>query len=77
MQERGCDIWRSVVIRYIATQKPLKTASKKEFKTSNEIEMYFIMEGVPNLVKTKVGQCASTKEIWDNLKYLYARQGLK
>ena len=39
--------------------------------------MDFIMEGVPDSVKNKVGQCASTKEIWDNLQDIYAREGKK
>jgi hypothetical protein len=39
--------------------------------------MDFIMKGLPDSVKTKVGQCASAKEIWGSLQDIYARQGTK
>jgi hypothetical protein len=39
--------------------------------------MDFIMKGLPNLVKNKVGQCASTKELWDGLQDIYTRKGTK
>jgi hypothetical protein len=39
--------------------------------------MDFIMKGLPNLVKIKVGQYASTKDLWDILQDLYARKGTK
>jgi len=35
------------------------------------------MKGLPNLVKNKVGQCASTKELWDGLQDIYTRKGTK
>jgi hypothetical protein len=77
LQAQGCDIWRSVVTGYTTTKKPLKTATKKELKRNNKITMDFIMEGLPDSVKNKVGQCASTKELWDNLQDIYARKGTK
>jgi hypothetical protein len=32
-----------------------------------------ILEGLPDLVKDKVGQCSSTKELWDKLHNLYSK----
>jgi hypothetical protein len=55
LQAQGCDIWRSVVTGYTTTKNPLKTASKKELKRNNKIVMDFIMEGLPDSVKNKVG----------------------
>jgi len=36
-----------------------------------------MMKGLLDSVKTKLGQCALAKELWDRLKYIYARQGTK
>jgi hypothetical protein len=33
--------------------------------------MDFILEGLCDSVKDKVGQCSSTKELWDKLHNLY------
>jgi hypothetical protein len=32
-----------------------------------------ILEGLIDSVKDKMGSCASTKELWDNLQDIYAR----
>jgi hypothetical protein len=56
--------------RYNGPKKP-KTTAKKELKKNNKIEMDFIMEGLPDSVKDKVGKCLSTKELWDKLHNLY------
>jgi hypothetical protein len=58
------------VIGYNATKKP-KTVMKKELKNNNKIAMDFIWEGIPNLVKEKMGKCSLAKEIWDKLHNLY------
>jgi hypothetical protein len=34
--------------------------------------MDFIWEGLPNLVREKVGKCSSAKEIWDKLHDIYS-----
>jgi hypothetical protein len=34
--------------------------------------MDFIWEGLPNLVREKVGKCSSTKELWDKLHDIYS-----
>jgi CO dehydrogenase/acetyl-CoA synthase beta subunit len=36
--------------------------------------MDFILEGLPDSVKDKVGQCSSTKELWDKLHNLYFKE---
>jgi hypothetical protein len=34
--------------------------------------MDFIWEGLPNLVREKVGKCSSAKELWDKLHDIYS-----
>jgi hypothetical protein len=70
LQAHGYDVWHLVVTGYTSSKKP-KTASKKELKRNNKIAMDFILEGLCDSVKDKVGQCSSTKELWDKLHNLY------
>jgi hypothetical protein len=56
------------------SKNPLETTAKKELKMNNKISMDFIMEEVYDSVKMKLVQCASTKYLWDNLQYIYARK---
>jgi hypothetical protein len=34
--------------------------------------MDFIWEGLPNMVREKVGNYSSTKKLWDKLHYIYS-----
>jgi hypothetical protein len=69
----GADVWFSVASRYNALKKP-KTAAQKEGKRNNKLAIDTILDGLTDSVKSKVGSCASTKEIWDKLQDLYARE---
>jgi hypothetical protein len=71
LQEKGHYIWLLVVTGYDSSKRE-KTASKKELKKNKKIAMDFIWEGLPNSVREKVGQCSSTKELWDNLHEIYS-----
>jgi hypothetical protein len=57
-QEYG--VWQSVVIGYTSS-KNSKTVINKELKRNNKIVMDFILEGLPDSVKDKMGQCSSAK----------------
>jgi hypothetical protein len=71
LQEQGYCIWLSLITGYDSS-KWAKTASKKELKKNNKIEMDFIWEGLPNLEREKVGKFSSAKELWDNLHGIYS-----
>jgi hypothetical protein len=36
--------------------------------------MDFILEGLPDSVKDKVGKCLSAKELWENLQSIYSNK---
>jgi hypothetical protein len=74
LQAHGFDVWKSVVTGYTTSKKPLKTTAKKELKRNNKIAMDSILDGLHDSVKVKVGQCSSTKEIWDKLHNLYFKE---
>jgi hypothetical protein len=54
-------------------KKP-KTSTQKEAKRNNKLAIDTILDGLTNLVKSNVGSCASTKDLWDKLQELYARE---
>jgi hypothetical protein len=71
LEANGYDIWYSIVTRYNATKKE-KTTTKKELKKNNKIAMDFILEGLYDSIKDKVGKFSSTKEILGKLHEIYS-----
>jgi hypothetical protein len=69
----GVNVWFSVASGYNSLKKP-KTAAQKEGKRNNKLAIDTILDGLTDLVKSKVGSCASTKDILDKLQDLYARE---
>jgi hypothetical protein len=63
----GEDVWFSVASGYNALKKP-KTAAQKEAKRNNKLAIDTILDGLTDSVKSKVGSCASSKELWDKLQ---------
>jgi hypothetical protein len=76
LKSLGADVWFSVASGYNALKKP-KTAAQKEAKRNNKLAIDTILDGLTDSVKSKVGSCASEKEIWDNIQDLYAREELE
>jgi hypothetical protein len=72
----GEDVWISVASGYNALKKP-KTAAQKEAKRNNKLAIDTILDGLTDSVKSKVGSCASAKDLWDKLQELYAREEAK
>ena len=73
LKSLGSDVWFSVASGYNSLKKP-KTAAQKEAKRNNKLALDTILDGLINSVKSKVGSCASSKEIWDKLQDLYVRE---
>jgi hypothetical protein len=57
-------------------KKP-KTAAQKEAKRNNKLTIDTILDGFTDLMKSKVGSCASSKDIWDKLQDLYVREDVE
>jgi hypothetical protein len=73
LKSLGEDVWFSVASEYNALKKP-KTATQKEEKRNNKLAIDTILDGLTDSVKSKVGSCASAKELWDKLQDLYGRE---
>ena len=67
----GHDVWNSMIINFFPPKRT-KTRAQKKSKKSNSMAMASILDGLPKDVKEKIGECNSTKEIWDKIKYLYS-----
>jgi hypothetical protein len=73
LKSLGADVWFSVASGYKAIKKP-KTAAQEEARRNNKLAIDTILDGLTDSVKSKVGSCASAKEIWDKIQDLYARE---
>ena len=67
LQSLGCGVWNAVTSDYIPP-KILRASSQKKSKKNNSKEMESILDGLPQPIKEKTGQCISAKEIWVKLK---------
>jgi len=73
LKDIGEYVWFSVASRYNALKK-LKTSAEKEAKRNNKLAIDIILDGLTDSMKSKVGSCTSKNDLWDKLKYLYARE---
>jgi hypothetical protein len=76
LKSLGEDVWFSVASGYNALKKP-KIATQKEEKMNKKLAIDTILDGLIDLVKSKVGSCASSKDIWDKLQDLYVREDIE
>jgi hypothetical protein len=67
----GLEVWNSVITDYFPPNR-VRTPAQKKAKKSNSMAMNTILDGLPDDVKEKIGECNSAKELWDKLKYLYS-----
>ena len=70
LQSLGCGVWNGVSSDYILP-KGVRTTSHKESKKNNSREMEAILDGLPQPIKERIGQCISVKELWVKLEKLY------
>jgi predicted RNase H-like nuclease (RuvC/YqgF family) len=73
MKSLGADVWISVASGYNALKKP-KTAAQKEAKRNNKLAIDTILDGLTDSVISKVGSCASAKDLWDKLQEMIQQE---
>jgi hypothetical protein len=56
----------------IQCYKETKNYRQEGIEKNKKIAMDFILEGLPDSVKDKVGKCSSTKELWDKIHNIYS-----
>jgi hypothetical protein len=67
----GPDVWNSVITDYFPPSR-VRTPAQKKAKKSKSMTMNTILDGLPDDVKEKIGECNSAKELWDKIKDLYS-----
>lgn len=67
----GHDVWNLVIIDYSPPNR-VRTPSPKKAKKSNSLAMNTILEGLSADVIEEIGQCVSSKDVWDKIKDLYS-----
>ena len=72
LQAVGCDIWKFVENDYTPPKSKPKSSVAKKLHRDNEKEISAIMSGLSDFDKNKVGQCMTTKEIWNKVQSLYS-----
>ena len=65
------DIWNAMINDYIPLKR-IRTLAQKKSKKSNSMAMDTILDGLPDDVKENIGECNSSKELWDKIKDLYS-----
>ena len=70
LQSLGFCVWNVVISDYIPPKR-IWTTSQKESKKNNLKAMEAILDGLPQPIKEKIGQCISSKELWVKLEKLY------
>jgi hypothetical protein len=67
----GHDVWNSVITDYFPPNR-VRTPAQKKSKKINSMAMNTILDGLPDDIKEKIGECNSAKELWEKLKDLYS-----
>ena len=62
LQSVGYDLWSSIVNGYVPPNK-VKSTTQKEARSYNSKSKEIILDGLPDHVKRRVGECVSAKEI--------------
>ena len=71
LKELAPDVWNSMITYYFPPKR-IRTPAQKKSKKSNSMAMASILDGLPDDVKENIGECNSSKELWDKIKYLYS-----
>jgi hypothetical protein len=71
IQAQGFQVWQSIVDGYTAPTVPPISDKAVKLGENNSKAINTLLNGLSDMVFTKVAHCKSAKEIWDKLqKYL-------
>jgi hypothetical protein len=70
IQAHGFQVWQSIVDGYKAPTVPPTNDKAVELGGNNSKSTNALLNGLSDIVFTKVAHCKSAKEIWEKLKYI-------
>ena len=71
IQAQGFQIWQSIVDGYTAPTVPPTSEKVVKVSENNSKATNAILNGLSNMVFTKVSHCKSAKYIWDKIRNIY------
>jgi hypothetical protein len=71
IQSQGFEIWQSIVDGYTVPIVPPKNDKEMKLCQNNSKSTNTLLNGLNEIVFTKVSHCKSAKEIWDKLQNIY------
>jgi hypothetical protein len=71
IQEQGFQVWQSIVDGYIALAVPPTNDKARKLGENNSKVRNALLNGLSDMVFTKVAHCKSAKDIWDKLRNIY------
>jgi hypothetical protein len=67
IQAQGFQVWKSIVDGYTTPTVPPKNDKAMKLGENNSKSINALLNGLSDMVFTKVSHCKSAKEIWDKL----------
>ena len=71
IQAQGFQVWQSIVDGYTAPTVPPTSDKAVKLDENNSKAINALLNGLSDMVFTKVAHCKSAKEIWDKLQNIY------
>jgi hypothetical protein len=71
IQAHGFEIWQSIIDGYIVPAILPTNDKAVKLGQNNSKATNALLDGLSEMVFTKVAHCKSTKEIWDKLRNIY------
>ena len=71
IQAKGFEIWQSIVDGYIVPTVPPTNDEAVKLGHNNSKASNELLNGISEMIFTKVAHCKSAKEIWDKLQNIY------
>ena len=71
LQAQGFQVWKSIVDGYTAPTVPPTSDKAVKLNENNSKAINALLNGLSDMVFTKVAHCKSAKDIWDKLQNIY------
>jgi hypothetical protein len=71
IQAQGFQVWQSIVDGYTVPTVPPTSDKAVKLGENNSKAINALLNGLSDMVFTKVAHCKSAKEIWDKLQNIY------
>jgi hypothetical protein len=71
IQAQGFQVWKSIVDGYTTPTVPPTNDKEEKLNENNSKAKNPLLNGLNDMVFTKVEHCKSAKEIWDKLRNIY------